>query len=160
MRSTILLASALFALCANVSAQQTVTVAAVNNPAMIELQKLSPKFEAAHPGIKLNWVVVEENVLRQRITTDISTASGQFDLVFLGLYETPIFAKRGWLREMKEIPVSYDIDDVFKSLRDGLSHDGKLYALPFYGESSMLMYRRSEERRVGKECRSRWSPYH
>ena len=76
--------------------QTTVTIAAVNNPAMIELQKLSPKFEDQHPGIKLKWVVVEENILRQRITTDVSTSGGQFDLVFLGLYETPIFAKRGW----------------------------------------------------------------
>src|SRR5205823_692021 len=42
----------------------------------------------------------------------------------------------------KDIPASYDVDDVFKSLRDGLSQDGKLYALPFYGESSMLMYRK------------------
>src|SRR5271156_2974639 len=83
-----------------VAAEQAVTIAAVNNPAMIELQRLSPKFEAENPGIKLNWVVVEENILRQRITTDISTGSGQFDLVFLGLYETPIFAKRGWLKEI------------------------------------------------------------
>src|ERR1022692_4855937 len=121
--------------------QKAVTIAAVNNPAMIELKKLSETFEAQNPDIKLYWVVVEENVLRQRITTDISTGSGQFDLVFLGLYETPIFAKRGWLREMKDIPASYDLEDVFKSLRDGLSYGGKLYALPFYGESSMLMYR-------------------
>src|SRR3954462_580112 len=96
--------------------QKTVTIAAVNNPAMIELQKLSAKFEADNPDIKLNWVIVEENVLRQRITTDISTQSGQFDLFFLGLYETPIFAKRGWLREIKDIPKDYDLDDVFKSL--------------------------------------------
>jgi sorbitol/mannitol transport system substrate-binding protein len=121
---------------------QTVTIAAVNNPAMIELKKLSPKFEAQNPNIKLKWVIVEENVLRQRVTTDVSTGSGQFDLIFLGLYETPIFAKRGWLKQIKDIPALYDIDDVFKSLRDGLSHDGKLYALPFYGESSMLMYRK------------------
>src|SRR5271170_4450825 len=94
--------------------QQTVTIATVNNPAMIELKKLSAKFEADNPDIKLNWVIVEENVLRQRITTDISTGSGQFDLVFLGLYEAPLFAKRGWLREMNSIPASYDIDDVFK----------------------------------------------
>ena len=124
------------------AAQKTVTIAAVNNPAMIELKKLSPKFEAQNSDIKLNWVIVEENILRQRVTTDVSTGSGQFDLVFLGLYETPIFAKRGWLKEIKDIPASYDVDDVFKSLRDGLSYDGKLYALPFYGESSMLMYRK------------------
>ena len=119
--------------------QKTVTIATVNNPAMIELKKLSLKFEAENPDIKLNWVVVEENILRQRVTTDVSTGSGQFDLVFIGLYETPIFAKRGWLKEMGNIPADYDIDDVFKSIRDGLSYNGKLYALPFYGESSMLM---------------------
>ena len=122
--------------------QKTVTIATVNNPAMIELKKLSTKFEAENPDIKLNWVVVEENILRQRVTTDVSTGSGQFDLVFIGLYEAPIFAKRGWLKEMDNIPADYDIDDVFKSIRDGLSYQGKLYALPFYGESSMLMYRK------------------
>jgi sorbitol/mannitol transport system substrate-binding protein len=73
-----------------VSAQpKTVTIATVNNPDMIELKKLSTKFEADNPDIKLNWVVVEENILRQRVTTDVSTGSGQCDLVFTGLYERP-----------------------------------------------------------------------
>jgi sorbitol/mannitol transport system substrate-binding protein len=122
--------------------QKTVTIATVNNPAMLQLKKLSPKFEAQNPNIKLSWVVAEENIVRQRVTTDVSTGSGQFDLIFIGLYETPIFAKRGWLKEMANLPADYDAEDVFKSLRDGLSYQGKLYALPFYGESSMLMYRK------------------
>jgi sorbitol/mannitol transport system substrate-binding protein len=122
--------------------QKSVTIATVNNAPMIELKRLSTKFEAAHPDIKLNWVLLEENTLRERITTDVSTGSGQFDLVFVGLYETPIFAKHGWLKEITNIPADYDVDDVFKSIRDGLSYDGKLYALPFTGESSMLMYRK------------------
>src|SRR6201994_2466032 len=121
---------------------KTVTIATVNNPDMIELKKLSTKFEADNPDIKLNWVVVEENILRQRVSTDISTGSGQFDLVFIGLYETPLFAKRGWLQPIEGISSEYDLDDVFKALRDGLSYDGKLFALPFYGESSFLMYRK------------------
>ena len=87
--------------------QKTVTIATVNNPDMIELKKLSPKFEEKNPDIKLNWVIVEENVLRQRVTTDVSTGSGQFDIVFIGLYETPIFAKRGWLRPMGNLPADY-----------------------------------------------------
>ncbi|MGA8476639.1 MAG: extracellular solute-binding protein, partial [Chthoniobacterales bacterium] len=132
----------LFTGASAIAEQKTVTIATVNNPAMIELKKLSPKFEAANPDIKLNWVVVEENVLRQRVTTDVSTGSGQFDLVFIGLYETPIFAKRGWLKEIANLPADYDLEDVFKGIRDGLSYEGKLYALPFYGESSMLMYRK------------------
>src|SRR5215470_16735751 len=128
---------------ASVLAQQkTVTIATVNNPPMLELKKLSTKFEEKNPDIKLNWVIVEENILRQRVTTDVTTGSGQFDAVFIGLYETPIFAKRGWLKEMANVPADYDIEDVFKSIRDGLSYNGKLYALPFYGESSMLMYRK------------------
>src|SRR6202140_5731852 len=89
--------------------QKTVTIAIVNNPAMIELKKLSPKFEAENPNIKLNWVVSEENILRQRVTTDVSTGSGQFDLVFIGLYETPIFAKRKWLQAIGEVSSEYDI---------------------------------------------------
>src|SRR5437016_14164140 len=105
--------------------QKTVTIATVNNPDMIELKKLSPKFEEKNPDIKLNWVIVEENVARQRITTDVSTGSGQFDIVFIGLYETPIFAKRGWLRAMENLPANYDLEDVFKSLRDGLSYKDK-----------------------------------
>jgi sorbitol/mannitol transport system substrate-binding protein len=122
--------------------QKTVTIATVNNPDMVELKKLSPKFEEKNPDIKLKWVIVEENVLRQRVTTDVTTKSGQFDIVFIGLYETPIFAKQGLLRPYEDLPADFDLDDIFKSLRDGLSFDGKLYALPFYGESSMLMYRK------------------
>ena len=127
----------------NVLAQQkTVNIVTVNNPDMITLKKLSTKFEEANPNIKLNWLVLEENIMRQRITTDVSTGGGQFDVIFIGLYEAPLFAKRGWLTEMANLPAEYDIEDVFKSLRDGLSYDGKLYALPFNGESSMLMYRK------------------
>ncbi len=122
--------------------QKEVTIATVNNPDMIELKRLSSKFTEKNPDIKLNWVIVEENVLRQRVTTDVSQGSGQFDIIFIGLYETPIFAKRGWLRPFENLPAEYDLNDVFKSLRDGLSYEGKLYALPFYGESSMLMYRK------------------
>src|SRR5260370_3882773 len=125
-----------------IAEQKSVTIATVNNPDMIELKKLSPKFEEKNPDIKLNWVITEENTIRQRITTDVSTGSGQFDIVQIGLYETPIFAKRGWLRPMENLPADYDLDQLFKSLRDGLSYQGKLYALPFYGASSRLMYRK------------------
>src|ERR1700761_1914811 len=113
--------SLLFAATALQAEQQTVTIAAVNNPDMLELKKLSAKFEEKNPDITLKWVIVEENILRQRVTTDVSTGSGQFDLVFIGLYETPIFAKRGWLKHIANIPADYDIDDVFKSIRDGFS---------------------------------------
>lgn len=119
----------------------TVTIATINNPDMIELQKRSKVFESNNPDIQLKWVTLEEKVLRQRVTTDIATGSGQFDLMTIGAYEAPIWAKKGWLSPM-DLPASYDVNDVIKTVRDGLSVNNKLYALPFYAESSMTYYRK------------------
>lgn len=123
-------------------AQTTITIATVNNPDMITMQKLTPEFEKANPGIKLNWVVLPENELRQKVTTDIATNAGSYDVLTIGTYETPIWGKNGWLVEMSGLPASYDLEDVLKPVRAGLSYQGKLYALPFYAESSMLYYRK------------------
>ena len=120
----------------------TLTIATVNNPDMVTMQKLTPEFEKLNPGIKLNWVVLPENDLRQKVTTDIATKAGSFDVLTIGTYETPIWGKQGWLTEMSDLPASYDLADILKPVRAGLSSGGKLYALPFYAESSMLMYRK------------------
>lgn len=123
------------------TAETTVTIGTVNNGDMIRMKGLSDAFEAANPDIKLNWVVLEENVLRQRLTTDIATDGGQFDVMTIGLYETQIWGDKGWLTPLEDLPASYDVDDIFPSVRSGLSVDGNLYALPFYAESSMTYYR-------------------
>ncbi|WCM48818.1 sugar ABC transporter substrate-binding protein [Pseudomonas sp. WJP1] len=120
---------------------QTLTIATVNNSDMIRMQKLSKTFETEHPDIQLNWVVLEENVLRQRLTTDIATQGGQFDVLTIGMYEAALWGAKGWLEPMKDLPASYALDDVFPSVREGLSVKGSLYALPFYAESSITYYR-------------------
>ncbi|MCU0070413.1 sugar ABC transporter substrate-binding protein [Pseudomonas koreensis] len=120
---------------------QTLTIATVNNSDMIRMQKLSKTFETEHPDIKLNWVVLEENVLRQRLTTDIATQGGQFDVLTIGMYEAALWGAKGWLEPMKDLPANYALDDVFPSVREGLSVKGSLYALPFYAESSITYYR-------------------
>ncbi len=123
-------------------------IATVNNGHMIEMQKLTPEFEKANPGIKLKWVTLEEGTLRSRVTTDIATKGGQFDVMTIGMYETPIWGKKGWLKELKP-DAAYDVDDLLPAMRNGLSVDGKLYAAPFYGESSMLMYRKDLTDKAG-----------
>lgn len=123
-------------------------IATVNNGHMIEMQKHTADFEKANPGIKLKWVTLEEGVLRQRVTTDIATKGGQFDVMTIGMYETPIWAKRGWLDAIKP-DATYDVNDLLPAIRDGLSYEGKLYAAPFYGESSMLMYRKDLTDKAG-----------
>lgn len=135
-------AGAALATAACAASAGTLTIATLNNPDMIELKKLSPAFEKANPDIKLNWVILEENVLRQRATTDITTGSGQFDVMAIGTYETPQWGKRGWLAPMTGLPADYDLNDIVKTARDSLSYNGQLYALPFYVESSMTFYRK------------------
>ncbi len=125
----------------NAVAADTLTIATVNNSDMIRMQRLSKTFEQQHPDIKLNWVVLEENVLRQRLTTDIATQGGQFDVLTIGMYEAALWGAKGWLEPMTDLPANYDLDDVFPSVREGLSAKGTLYALPFYAESSMTYYR-------------------
>ncbi len=120
---------------------ETITIATVNNGDMIRMQGLTDRFEAEHPGIEVEWVILEENVLRQRVTTDIAAGGGQFDIITIGTYEVPIWAKQGWLVGLDDLPGDYDIDDLMPAIRGGLSSDGTLYAAPFYGKSSMVMYR-------------------
>lgn len=107
-------------------------IATLNNGHMIEMQKHTKVFEEANPGITVKWVTLEESVLRQRVTTDIATKGGQFDIMTIGMYETPIWGKKGWLAPL-ETSEAYDADDIFPAIRGGLSHEGTMYAAPFYG---------------------------
>lgn len=141
------------ALCtvAGVASAQTLTIATVNNGDMVRMQGLASEFEAQNPGIELEWVTLEENVLRQRVTTDIATNGGQYDVMTIGTYEVPIWGKQGWLLSLNDLPEEWDADDLLPAIRDGLTVDGELYAAPFYGESSMVMYRKDLMEEAGLE---------
>ena len=129
----------------------TVTIATVNNGDMIRMQGLTEDFTSRNPDIKLEWVTLEENVLRQRVTQDIATKGGQFDVMTIGTYEVPIWGKNGWLVSLNDLPASWDVDDLLPAIRSGLTVDGKLFAAPFYGESSMVMYRTDLMKKAGLE---------
>jgi sorbitol/mannitol transport system substrate-binding protein len=132
---------ALLAMIGIAHAETTLTIATVNNPDMVVMQKYAAEYEK-EAGIKLNWLVLDENTLRQRVTTDIATKGGQFDIVTIGLYETPIWGKQGWLVAFDDLPASYDANDILPTVKDALSYQGHLYSVPFYAESSMTFYRK------------------
>ena len=119
----------------------TITIATVNNGDMVRMQGLTDVFNETHPDITVEWVTLEENVLRQNVTTDIAQGGGQYDVITIGTYEVPIWGQLGWLTSLNDLPESYNIDDLLPAIRGGLTVDGNLYASPFYGESSMVMYR-------------------
>ena len=124
-------------------AQTTLIIATVNNGDMVVMQRLSSEFERQHPDIKLDWVVLEENILRQKTTTDAATHGGQYDVVTIGPLEAPTWGRRGWLLPLEErLAPAYQVDDLLKPIRDAASDGGHLYALPFYAESSLTYYRK------------------
>ncbi|WP_171127046.1 MULTISPECIES: sugar ABC transporter substrate-binding protein [unclassified Ruegeria] len=129
---------------------QSITIATVNNGDMIRMQGYTDKFTEA-TGVEVEWVTLEENVLRQRVTTDITTKGGQFDIMTIGMYETPIWGANGWLVPLDGLSEEYDVGDILPAMSGGLSHDGTLFAAPFYGESSMIMYRTDLMEKAGME---------
>lgn len=135
----------------NVAAKETITIATVNNGDMITMKELSNHFEEQNPDISLKWVTLEENILRQRVTTDVATKGGQYDVMTIGTYEVPIWGKQNWLTELDNLGENYDVDDLLPAIRSGLTIDNKLYAAPFYGESSMVMYRPDLMEKAGLE---------
>ncbi|HEX4297026.1 MAG TPA: extracellular solute-binding protein, partial [Devosia sp.] len=105
MKLTPILLGALTAvlLSGSAFAATTLTIATVNNGDMINMQKLTDDFTKANPDITLQWVTLEENVLRQKVTTDIATKGGQYDIITIGNYEVPIWAKQGWLAPLDNL---------------------------------------------------------
>ncbi|MFF6917347.1 extracellular solute-binding protein [Streptomyces sp. NPDC012466] len=128
------------------SGGDAINVLMVNNPQMVELQKLTRAHFTEETGIKVNFTVLPENDVRDKISQDFANQAGQYDVATLSNYEIPIYARNGWLHEMNGYVAkdpAYDEQDVLKPMRQSLTaDDGKLYGQPFYGESSFLMYRK------------------
>ncbi|MER5515030.1 sugar ABC transporter substrate-binding protein [Streptomyces sp. NPDC002763] len=127
------------------SGGDSINVLMVNNPQMTELQKLAPRF-TKETGIKVNFTVLPENDVRDKISQDFANQAGQYDVATLSNYEIPIYARNGWLHEMDSYVAKdpgFDEKDILQPMRESLTaDDGKLYGQPFYGESSFLMYRK------------------
>ena len=150
MRKLISIIAAVFTLTASVTFAENLTIATVNNGDMIRMQGLTDDF-TKKTGHTVEWVTLEENVLRQRVTTDITTKGGAFDIMTIGMYETPIWGSNGWLVALDDLSADYNVGDLLPAMAGGLSHEGTLYAAPFYGESSMIMYRTDLMAKAGLE---------
>src|SRR5690606_7088160 len=119
LKTWLLGAACLFA-TPGLAGAETLTIATVNNGDMIRMQALSGEFTKANPDIQLEWVILEENVLRQRVTTDIATKGGQYDVMTIGTYEVPIWSKQNWLLPLDDLGADYDVDDIIPAIRNGL----------------------------------------
>jgi len=127
----------------------TLIIASVNNPDMLVMEELGTKF-TDETGIKLNFVILPENELRQKVTEDVGLGAGKFDIVTIGTYDTPFWAANNWIVSLEpyfkgmsdEELAAYDRSDFIAPIISALSLNGEQYAIPFYGESSMVFYRK------------------
>jgi polyol transport system substrate-binding protein len=128
------------------SGGRSINVLMVNNPQMVDLQKLTSKYFTPKSGITVNFTVLPENDVRDKITQDFSSQAGRYDVATISNYEVPFYAKNGWLTPLDDYIAkdkSFDQSDILKPMRESLTGtDGKVYGEPFYGESSFLMYRK------------------
>jgi len=150
IKKIVRLATALSVLFTGTSFADNLVIATVNNGDMIRMQGLTDDF-TSKTGHTVEWVTLEENVLRQRVTTDITTKGGAFDIMTIGMYETPIWGANGWLVPLDDLSSEYNVGDILPAMSGGLSHNGTLFAAPFYGESSMIMYRTDLMKKAGLE---------
>ena len=139
-KGTLRAATAIALLAAGGASAEELTIAIVNNGHMINMQKVAEAY-TKETGVELNWVSLEEGVLREQVTSDTATGGGQYDIINIGMQEAPIWGAAGWIEPLN-FSAGYDVDDILPAMRNGLSHEGQLYAAPFYGESSMVMYRK------------------
>ena len=121
---------------------EVVNVATVENGDMTVMQQLTGEFERGHPGTTVKWNFFDESTLRAKIGASVKTGRAEFDVVAIGTYEAPTWGKQGWLAPIAGLPATYDLDDIIKPIRTALSVGPTLYALPFYGESSITYYRK------------------
>jgi polyol transport system substrate-binding protein len=123
----------------------SLNVAIVDNPQMKDIAKLTPSLFTAKSGIKVNYTILDEGTLRQVTTRDVAAGGKQFDVAMIGPFEAPQFGQQGTLVDLTpkaQGDPAYKYNDIIPAVRNALSVDGKMYAAPFYGESSFLMYRK------------------
>ncbi len=124
-------------------------IGTVSNPDMLIMQRLSEEFEKQHPHLELEWRILGENTLRQRLLGDLAISDGQFDIMTIMSYEVPIWAQRKWIAPLESIQKTLDVQDVVPSVRAITSYKDRLYAMPFYAESSMTYYRKDLFEKAG-----------
>ena len=124
----------------------SISVVMVNNPQMIDLQQLTAEHFTAETGITVNFTVLPENDVRDKISQEFSSQAGQYDVASISNFEIPIYARSGWVAPMDDFIAAdpeFDQGDILAPMAASMTaEDGQIYGQPFYGESSFLMYRK------------------
>lgn len=139
------IAASFAAAAAGRTTAKTISVAVVANPQMQDIASLTPSLFTSKTGIKVRYTILDEGKLREVTTRDVGSSGKSFDAVMIGPYEAPQFGEAGLIQNltpMAKADAAYNYKDLIPAVRNALSYKGHLFASPFYGESSFLMYRK------------------
>jgi sorbitol/mannitol transport system substrate-binding protein len=129
-----------------------INVAIVDTPNTQDLAHLTPSLFTRRTHIKVSYTILDEGTLREVITHDVPANGRRFDAVMIGPIEAQQYGRNGNITDLTRFALSdgaYKLDDIIPTVRSALSYRGKLYASPFYGEASLLMYRRDVLKNAG-----------
>ena len=135
----------------------SINVAIVDTPNVEDLAHLTSPLFTSKTHITVHYTILDEGTLRELVSSDLAAGGHQFDVVMIGPYEAPQYAKDGYIIDLASMASSdraYELGDIIPSIRTALSYRGRLYASPFYGESSFLMYRKDVLKAAGIEMPS------
>ena len=80
----------------------SINVLMVNNPQMVDLQQLTAEHFTEETGITVNFTVLPENDVRDKISQEFSSQAGQYDVATLSNFEIPIYAKAKWIAPLDD----------------------------------------------------------
>src|SRR5699024_277492 len=120
----------------------TLNVAMEEHTAVNELEKLLPEFEK-ETGIEVNFEILPQDEMNNKVALALSSDSDQYDAAMLDHMYLPEYAQADWIEDLSSYiddNKDMEIDDFMESFLDSLKYEDNIYGLPFYGESTMLMY--------------------
>ena len=107
------------------AALNSINVLMVNNPQMVDLQKLTATHFTKDTGIKVNFTVLPENDIRDKVSQEFSNQAGQYDVATAGNFEIPIYAKSGWLARLDSLAATdptFDQADILPPMTSPCPH--------------------------------------
>ncbi|RZA15187.1 MAG: extracellular solute-binding protein, partial [Proteobacteria bacterium] len=113
-----------------------------DNRDMRILESLRSEFEKNNLGTKLIFHRMPETFLRRRNLISFVLDDRHFDVVSLGPPELSKYAKSGWIQAVRPMGSEYDVADILPRVKESLTFQDQLFAMPFYSETLMTYYRK------------------
>ncbi|KLU59074.1 putative ABC transporter-binding protein precursor [Peptococcaceae bacterium CEB3] len=141
---------------ASTAKQVTIHVACQEHPDVDALKELLPSFEKQY-GVKVDLNVLPQQQLNTKVEIALASNSSDYDVIMMDDMQTAQYAKAGWIVPLDTFinntsltnKSKFNESDFLKGFLKVLAVNGTQYALPFYGESTMLFYNKEMFSKAG-----------